>query len=101
MIKQCAEGNNSHLKTPLISLCALSKAFNVINHKILLNKMNHLGLWGIVNVWFQEYLSNRMQYIEIEKSESNQCSIKCGVPLGYILGPLLYVIYVSDSPYST
>ena len=55
---------------------------------------------GIVNCWFQDYLSNRMQYVEIEKSKSKLCSIKCGVPQGSILGPLLCLTYVNVIPYS-
>jgi hypothetical protein len=102
LINQCAEANNSHPKEHTLSIfCDLSKAFDVINHNILLNKLNHYGLRGIVNCWFQDYLSNRMQYVEIEKSKSKLCSIKCGVPQGSILGPLLYLIYVNDIPCST
>ena len=76
--------------------CDLSKAFDVINHKILLHKLNNYGLRGKINAWFQSYLSDRTQYVEIGGTKSNSQQIRCGVPQGSILGPLLYLIYVND-----
>ena len=90
LINQCGKANNKQPKEYTLSIFSdLSKAFDVINDKILLNKLNHYRLRGIVNIWFQDYLSNRMQYVEIEKSKSKLCPIKCGGPQGSILGPLL------------
>ena len=78
--------------------CDLSKAFDVIDHKILLAKLEYYGLRGIVKKWLADYLSNRTQFVEFESYESNRRNIECGVPQGSILGPLLYLIYVNDIP---
>jgi len=81
--------------------CDLSKAFDVINPDLLLNKLNLYGIRGIVNKRFSRYLSNRVQYVEIDDRESGVQYIVCGVPQGSILGPVLYLIYVNDISMST
>ena len=102
LLNNCAESYNKNPKEYTISIfCDLSKAFDVINHNILLDKLNIYGLRGIVNDWFSNYLSGRTQYVEIEGSQSNSCDIECGVPQGSILGPLLYLLYVNDIANST
>ncbi len=80
----------------LAVLCDLSKAFDVINHDILLRKLRTYGIRGIANDWFRSYLSNRFQFVEVDGNVSNMLPIKIGVPQGSILGPLLYLIYVND-----
>ena len=72
------------------------QSFEVIDHKILLDKLNHYGIRSIANNWLQNYLANRQQYVQLENSKSSPKPIKCGVPQGSILGPLLYLIYVND-----
>lgn len=102
LINQCAEANNTTPKQHTMSIfCDLSKAFDVINTDILLNKLNFYGIRGTINKWFSSYLSNRNQYVQIDDKKSDVQQIVCGVPQGSILGPLLYLIYVNDISMST
>ena len=72
------------------------KAFDTVNHEILLRKLQHYGIRGISNKWFQSYLSNRKQYVSINNSDSDLKVIEHGVPQGSILGPLLFLVYIND-----
>jgi len=83
-------------ETTLSVYLDLSKAFDTINHNILLHKLECYGFRGITLEWFKNYLSDRAQYVYYNECKSNVKNITCGVPQGSILGPLLFILYVND-----
>ena len=74
----------------------LQKAFDTVDHQILLTKLNHYGIRGVSTDWFKYHLSNRSHYASINRYESGLAAINCGVAKGSVLGPLLFLLYIND-----
>ena len=74
----------------------LKKAFDTVDHEILISKLAKYGITGIENNWFKSYLTNRSQYCSIDGQVSDIMEIDCGIPQGSCLGPLLFIIYLND-----
>jgi len=80
----------------ILVILDLSAAFGTVNHKILLERLQHdIGISGVPLRWINSYLSNRIQGIAVQGTLSRLFDLDCGVPQGSCLGPLLYVIYDS------
>ena len=74
----------------------LQKAFDTVDHKVLLGKLEHYGIRGVANDLFKSYLNNRRQFVSIKGFNSEEKVMEYGVPQGSVLGPLLFLIYIND-----
>ena len=79
----------------------LSKAFDTLDHNILLDKLWHYGIRRVPHKPFKSYLEHRKQFVINKDTMSDYQNTKCGVPQGSILGPLLFLIYINDMPLSS
>ena len=74
----------------------LKKAFDTVDHSILIEKLYHYGIRGTANKWICSYLMNRFQYVTINGTNSDYMNVLCWVPQGSILGPILFILYIND-----
>ena len=96
LINKICNALNGKKKVMLVFL-DMSKAFDCVDHDILLEKLKVYGVCGESLSWFKSYLVGRYQKVVVNGVLSdNMCAVDCGVPQGSILGPLLYLIYIND-----
>ena len=102
LLNHCAEAiNSSRSQLTVATFCDLSKAFDTISTDILLHKLNIYGIRGLANKWIESFLTNITQYVNIDSHTSSCLPVRCGVPQGSILGPLLFLIYINNISAST